>query len=100
GELPTEWMLLVTPVTSAAPPATTHVDGTARVHVVHETVNPPYHALLRAFGAATGTPVLLNTSFNLAAEPIVASPTQALATFLRSELDAVWIGCHRVTRPA
>ncbi len=96
GELPAEWMLLVAPVTDDALPATTHVDGTARVHVVHEAANPPYHALLRGFGEATGTPVLLNTSFNLKGEPIVTSPVQALATFFRSGLDVLWLGCHRV----
>lgn len=102
GEALAEWMLLVVPVrrnTSAGPnplPAVTHVDGTARVHVVHEAANPLFHALLRTFGAATGTPVLLDTSFNLKGEPIVSSPVQALATFLRSGLDVLYLGNHRI----
>ena len=96
GELPAEWMLLVAPVTTDALPATTHVDNTARVHVVRPEANPGYHALIEGFGRATGTPVLLNTSFNLKGEPMVSSPVQALATFFRSGLDVLWLGAHRV----
>jgi carbamoyltransferase len=72
------------------------VDNTARVHVVRPEANPGYHALIEGFGRATGTPVLLNTSFNLKGEPIVSSPVQALATFFRSGLDALYLGSHRV----
>jgi carbamoyltransferase len=96
GDHAAEWMLMVVPVKPGAPAATTHVDGTARVHVVRPEANPTFHALLDAFGAATGAPVLLNTSFNLKGEPIVSSPVQALATFFRSGLDALWIGPYRV----
>lgn len=67
--------------------AITHVDGTARVQAVSQRDDPFVHALLRAFGAAHAHPVLLNTSFNLADEPIVESPHDAIATFVRSKID-------------
>lgn len=72
-------------------PAVTHTDQTARVHTVSATANPLYHALLSGFGAATGVPVLLNTSFNIQ-EPIVYSPAHAFATFRNSGVDALVIG--------
>ena len=101
GEGPAEWMLLVAPVQEdkrEALPATTHVDGSARVQVVEEDANPAYHRLLSAFGDRTGDPVLLNTSFNLKGEPIVASPVDALATFERSGLDVLYLGRHRIQK--
>ena len=51
--------------------AVTHVDGTARLQAVERGMAPRLHALLEAYGRRTGVPVLLNTSFNLAGEPIV-----------------------------
>ncbi len=72
-------------------PAITHVDGTARVHTVSAEANPRYHRLITAFGQATGVPVLLNTSFNIQ-EPIVNTPDEAIATFLRSGMDLLAIG--------
>lgn len=78
-------------------PAVTHTDGTARVHSVTHDAHPLYHALLNAFAARTGVPVLLNTSFNIQ-EPIVYSPTDALATFASSGVDALVIGPYLVTR--
>jgi carbamoyltransferase len=68
-------------------PACTHVDGTARVQTVHEETNPTFHRLLTEFEAATGCPVLLNTSFNRAGEPIVCTPQDALATARAAGLD-------------
>ncbi len=78
-------------------PAVTHTDRTARVHTVSAEANPRYHRLLTAFGAATGVPVLLNTSFNIQ-EPIVYSPAEAFATFRRSGVDALAIGPHIIRR--
>ena len=72
-------------------PAVTHVDGTARVHTVSAEANPLYHRLITAFGARTGVPVLLNTSFNIQ-EPIVNTPEEAIRTFLRSGMDLLAIG--------
>lgn len=73
-------------------PATTHVGGTARLQTVHRELNPRYHRLIERFGEATGVPVLLNTSFNLKGEPIVASPVDAWQTFTRSEMDILVLG--------
>lgn len=68
-------------------PAVVHVDGTSRVHRVVRADNPEFHRLLTEFGTLTGVPVLLNTSFNLAGEPIVCTPLDALRTFHASGLD-------------
>jgi carbamoyltransferase len=98
GEALAEWMLLVAPTTTDALPAVTHVDGTARAHVVHAEANPRYHALIERFGALSGHPVVLNTSFNLKGEPIVNSPVHAAATFARSGLDVLYLGPCRIVR--
>jgi carbamoyltransferase len=89
---PARFMLYVVPVREerrGAIPAVTHVDGSARVQVVHRSANARYHQLLKTFAASTGVPVLLNTSFNVRGEPIVASPADALRTWRASGLDAV-----------
>lgn len=101
SEAPAEWMCVVAdvhPDARALLPATTHVDGTARVHVVHPQANPRYHALLERMGQASGHPVLLNTSFNLKGDPIVSTPLHALSTLQASGLDAVYLGPFRVDR--
>ena len=73
-------------------PAVTHVDGSARPQTVEQDMNPLYWRLIREFGCRTGTPVVMNTSFNLRGEPIVNSPTDAIRTFFSSGLDALVIG--------
>lgn len=78
--------------------AVTHVDDTARVQCVSTAANPLFHRLIGAFGERTGTPVLLNTSFNNNAEPIVQTVEQAVVTFLTTELDVLVVGDHVVTR--
>jgi len=92
----------VRPAMRSVIPAVTHVDGTARVHTVTAAANPLYHRLISAFAERTGVPVLLNTSFNIQ-EPIVNTPAEALATFLRSDMDLLAIGpflCDRAWRRA
>lgn len=68
-------------------PAITHVDYSARVQTVHESTNPRYHALLKAFEERTGCGVVVNTSFNVRGEPIVATPDDAYRCFMRTEMD-------------
>ena len=68
-------------------PAVTHVDYSARIQTVHAETNPRYHALLTAFKAKTGCPVLVNTSFNVRGEPIVCTPEDAFRCFMGSEID-------------
>jgi carbamoyltransferase len=72
--------------------AITHVDGTARLQTVSRKDNPLYWELIHAFKARTGVPILLNTSFNNNAEPIVDSAGDAVTTFLTTGLDALVIG--------
>ena len=71
--------------------AVTHIDGTARLQVVDKAVNERFHRLVSAFGEITGTPVLLNTSFNNNAEPIVQDVDDAITCYLTSGLDYVVI---------
>jgi len=73
-------------------PAVTHVDYSARVQTVRREDNPLYHELLSAFGRLTGCPVLVNTSFNVRGEPIVCTPAEAYACFMRTEMDALVLG--------
>ena len=68
-------------------PAVTHVDYSARIQTVHRDTNPRFHALIDAFEARTGCPVLVNTSFNVRGEPIVCSPADAYRCFMRTEMD-------------
>ena len=72
--------------------AVTHVDGTARVQTVERAMAPRFHALLEAYGARTDVPVLLNTSFNLAGEPIVNRAAEGYSTFRRSGIDVLVAG--------
>lgn len=83
------YMLMAYPVKPAQRdliPAVVHVDGTSRIQLVSPESNAKYHALISAFKALTGVPLLLNTSFN-DREPIVCSPEDALKTFLRTKID-------------
>src|SRR2546423_5427653 len=73
-------------------PAVTHVDYSARVQTVRREDNPLYHDLLSAFERLTGCAVLVNTSFNVRGEPIVCTPAEAFACFMRTEMDCLAIG--------
>jgi carbamoyltransferase len=80
--------------------AVTHVDGTARVQVLERAMAPRLYALLEAYGRRSGIPVLLNTSFNLAGEPIVNRAVEGYSTFLRCGIDVLVAGQTRVTKRA
>ncbi len=98
---PARYMLYVVDVKDTARaclPAVTHVDGTARLQTVDRAVSPRYYRLIETFGAATGVPVVLNTSFNLRGEPIVNTPAEALSTFWRSEIDTLVLGEHIIEK--
>jgi carbamoyltransferase len=89
---PSPFMQFAAPVLpEAAPliPAVTHVDGTARLQTVGPRDDPFLRALLQAFEARTGIPVLLNTSFNGKEEPIVESPAEAVASFRLTPMHAL-----------
>ena len=68
-------------------PAITHVDYSARIQTVHESTNPKFYNLLKAFDAKTKCAVLVNTSFNVRGEPIVNTPEDAYRCFMRTEMD-------------
>jgi carbamoyltransferase len=80
--------------------AITHVDGTARVQAVTRDFAPRLHALLNAYGRRTGIPVLLNTSLNLAGEPIACTAQEGYSTFRRSGIDLLVAGNVRVRKRA
>jgi carbamoyltransferase len=63
-----------------------------RVHMVSREDNPLYWRLLHAFGAATGLPVLYNTSFNLFGDPLVCSPRDAVRSFYSSGIESMFVG--------
>jgi predicted NodU family carbamoyl transferase len=71
--------------------AVTHVDGTARIQIIDPVSNERFYQLVRRFGELTGTPVLLNTSFNNNAEPIVQSVQEVLTCYLTTGLDVLVI---------
>ena len=78
--------------------AVTHVDGTARVQTVDPLTAPRLHALLTRFGSRTGVPILLNTSFNLAGEPIVNRAVEGYSTFRRCGIDTLVAGTTTVSK--
>ena len=79
--------------------AVTHVDYSARVQTVCGRENPLFHRLIESFEQRTGTPVVLNTSFNLRGEPVVCTPENAIASFLASGMDTLVLGNRLVPRP-
>ncbi|CAM3715112.1 carbamoyltransferase [Nocardiopsis rhodophaea] len=79
-------------------PGATHVDGTSRVQTVTDENTPLLATLLRRFTALTDVPCLINTSFNVAGEPIVCSPADALNCFLGTEIDYLVLGNYLVTK--
>lgn len=81
-------------------PAVTHVDSSARVQTVTAQDNPDYHRVLAAFHRATGCPVLVNTSFNVRGEPIVNSPRDAYACFMRTNIDVLAMGGYLLDKAA
>jgi carbamoyltransferase len=73
-------------------PAVTHLDYSARVQTVSRDQNPVFHRLISSFADRTGCPLIVNTSFNVRGEPIVCTPSDALACFARTAIDALVIG--------
>jgi carbamoyltransferase len=78
--------------------AVTHVDGTARVQTVAREHNGRFWSLIKAFEDLTGTPIVLNTSFNNNAEPIVDSIDEAIACLLTTGLDGLVVDDYLVTK--
>jgi carbamoyltransferase len=71
-------------------PGVLHVDKTCRIQTLTEEQNPVYYELIKAFQVYSKVPLVFNTSFNLAGEPLVESPTDAIDTFNRSDIRVLW----------
>lgn len=78
--------------------AVTHVDGTARLQTVSRDFAPQLYDLCHAYGRKSGVPILLNTSLNIAGEPIVCSAAEGYSTFRRSGIDVLIAGETRVRK--
>ena len=93
----TPWMMFTAKVRSekrSQIAAVNHEDGTARLQTVTREQNPLFRSLLQAFGEKTGVPVLVNTSLNVAGEPVVATARDAVKCFLSTDMDALVVdGC-------
>ena len=72
-------------------PAITHVDGTCRIQTVTSEQNPHYYELISEFNKIKNVPILFNTSFNLAGDPLVETVKEALDTLLKSQLQYLWL---------
>ena len=81
-------------------PSITHIDNTARVQSVTSESEPFIHLLLNKFAKISGVPVLLNTSFNVAGQPIVEKPIDAIHTFMNNDMDILVIGNFWVSKPS
>jgi carbamoyltransferase len=79
-------------------PAVTHVDYSARVQTVTEETNPLYYEMIKKFDEKYGTPVIINTSFNVRGEPIVCSPEDAYMCFMRTNMDYLIMGNYLLNK--
>ncbi|KAA8496845.1 Nodulation protein NolNO [Porphyridium purpureum] len=84
----------------AVVPAITHIDGTARLQTVSRVQNERFYRLIEAFMDLTGVPMLLNTSLNIAGEPIVETPIDCIRAFLASAIDVLVLGDDVYTKRA
>ncbi|MEY2555932.1 MAG: carbamoyltransferase [Verrucomicrobiota bacterium] len=73
-------------------PAVTHVDYSARVQTVTADQQPMYYRMIKQFAEKSGCPVIINTSFNVRGEPIVATPEDAYTCFMRTNMDYLLVG--------
>ncbi|NOZ02703.1 MAG: radical SAM protein [Deltaproteobacteria bacterium] len=80
-------------------PAIVHADGTTRPQTVTSEAHPRYHRMISEFQRLSGVPLVLNTSFNTADEPIVCTPSDALDSFLHLGVDWLAMGDYLVRGP-
>ena len=73
-------------------PAVTHVDHSARIQTVTEDHQPMFYRMIKRFDEKYGCPVIINTSFNVRGEPIVATPEHAYTCFMRTNMDYLLLG--------
>jgi carbamoyltransferase len=79
-------------------PAVTHIDYSARIQTVSRADHPLYYDLIDRFRTKTGSPVIINTSFNVRGEPIVCRPQEAWRCFMRTEMDYLVLGSHLLAK--
>lgn len=84
-----KFMTISFPVLNKDIPGVTHIDNSCRIQTVDEDI-PHLYNLLKEFKKITNVPVLLNTSFNLAGEPLVETTKDALKTFNETDIDILW----------
>jgi carbamoyltransferase len=93
------YMNQVVQVISETPiPSVTHVDNSARIQTVTNEQNPLYYSLLKEFEKVSGTPILLNTSFNLRGQTMVNDPYTAVTTFKNCDMDYLVIGNYIISK--
>ena len=93
------YMNQVVQVISETPiPSVTHVDNSARIQTVTNEQNPLYYSLLKEFEKITGTPILLNTSFNLRGQTMVNDPATAVKTFKNCDMNYLVIGNYIISK--
>lgn len=100
-DIESPYMLLapyVKPGKGEVVPSITHIDNTARVQTVDRNVNERYYDLIKTFEKITGVPMLLNTSFNVAGEPIVETPIDAIKCFLSTDIDVLGLDTFILTK--
>jgi carbamoyltransferase len=98
-----DYMLATCPVRPewrARLPGVTHVDGSARMQTVDRHQNALFHRLITRFGDLTGVHCVVNTSFNLRGQPMIASPIVALETFRKVRIDRLYLGSFRLVKIA
>ena len=88
AELPTQGIAAINTPRSTIP-AVTHLDYSARVQTVNAQTHGRFHRLLAAFASLTGSPLLINTSFNVRGEPIVCTPEDAYRCFVNTNIDVL-----------
>jgi carbamoyltransferase len=70
-------------------PGVVHVDNSCRVQTVNNSI-PHIYSLLNEFNNKTGCPILLNTSFNLAGQPLIETQEEAIECFSTTNIDVLW----------
>jgi len=73
-------------------PAVTHVDYSARIQTVTDQHQPMFYRMMKKVDEKYGCPVIINTSFNVRGEPIVATPEHAFTCFMRTNMDYLLLG--------
>jgi len=97
----TDFMLMVYPIKPEwreKIPSVTHVDGSGRLQTVKRGQNFRYHDVIKAVGAGSGIPIIINTSFNIRGEPIVCSPYDAYKCMMGTGIDCLIMGSFLIKR--